>query len=234
MRAAAEQHRQDQGAGLLDRGVVEGRPASERQYRRLSAGPFAEEASGVRLVEPVCGSRRLFQRALSTRNICGRSTTAISRARTRRIRTSRRCAISLPAPMSSTAPTTGRRRHRVVPVVFSERGPDRLGYIARMMAPSIRGRRRTRPYALRLSRSRMAGRRGRLRRRRPARSGPPFLTFTSAPLEHDLEMAGPLKLVLYAASSNPRHRFHRQAVRAIRRSRTGAAAAKACSRAHES
>ncbi len=29
-----------------------------------------------------------------------------------------------------------------------------------------------------------------------------MLTFTSPPLEHDLELAGPLKLVLYAASSN--------------------------------
>ncbi len=45
------------------------------------------------------------------------------------------------------------------------------------------------------------------------------LTFTTAPLEADVEIAGPIELVLHAASTPQRHRFHRQAVGADARNR---------------
>ena len=70
------EHRQDQGAGLLDRGVVEGRPAPERQHCRVSASARAQEAPGVRLVQPVRGGRRLLERGVSRDILCARSTTA--------------------------------------------------------------------------------------------------------------------------------------------------------------
>ena len=62
-RAAAENLRQDQGAGILDRRLEQGRSASRRQPARLSARERAEEAPGVRLAEPVRRGRGFFEPA---------------------------------------------------------------------------------------------------------------------------------------------------------------------------
>ena len=170
--------RADQGAGVLDRRVEQGRSPPQRQHRRISARRRAEEACSCSGRPTSTPRSPIIRASPSTRNICCRSTTAISRAGGPLISTSPRCAISSPAPTGSRARRPGRRatsttRHSIWRAGRAAASPRSMTAVARARDAG-HGRRR---HGVRLSQRRLAHGRRRLR----AATGGPTWCGASSP-----------------------------------------------------
>ena len=121
----------------------------------------------------------------------------------RLISTSRRCAISSPAPTASSARRPGRRAmSRYVPYYLGQ-GPTGSVTSLNDGALSTRRARQAQGGATVFDYPNPAGGMGVVGFGKDGRPDPVrrVLTFTTPPLERDLEVAGPIELILHAASS---------------------------------